>query len=118
MATTWNIDVFVTPKKGSEDKVRDKLDLQFSGAANIEVNDEWDGHKELLARCEAISGPYDLNKDLPAKLANSVGGDIEEGTLFMKEIEPGSAPFPADTFADLVKRVRKDRSNRLFEEVF
>jgi hypothetical protein len=98
------------------------------GRIDVGENQSWKDEKgkerkEFSLIMTEVTGGYGLPKEFPAEVAAEMNDEddnllIEEGKLFMKEVEPGSGSYPADTFADLVKRVRKDRSSELFEEVF
>lgn len=122
MSTTWNIDVFVTPKKGKEATVRKILENPDILGCNVEVNQEFveKGKKrtEFLATCTEETAGYSYGEELPKILARELKKKIDEGKLFMKEVETPSAEFPADVFADLVRRRKQVRSDQLFEEVF
>jgi len=122
MSTTWNIDVFVTPKRGKETVVRKKLKNAEICDSDVKTNQEWveKGKKriELTVSCKEENASYDYGQFITKLLADKLKNDIDEGKVFMKEVETTSSPFPADFTADLIKRKMQIRSNQLFEEVF
>lgn len=129
MATSYNLEIFVTPKKGKEKEVLELLEKESSEwgyesgpagrAAGCEVEEAGkSGASEHSLICNNVHGSYSQAHDYPIEMADKLDGLIKEGKIFMKEIEPASGAFLADTAADLVTRIRKDRSNKFFEEKF
>jgi hypothetical protein len=117
MTTTWNILVSVIPKKGKEQLVEDVLN--DSEVLECELDkDEWTDSKgnkkvEFTKDCKEETASYDWGVRLPQLLIDKIGKHIEEGQLFMKEVEPSSFPFPADVKVDLVTMLREDRLNKV-----
>jgi hypothetical protein len=120
MGTTWNIDLFVTPKRDKNGHyffpaIRDKLENMFnSPQCSVEIEKESD---RVVMSCVGERGSYGWGDTLPGEVMNELGDDIEEGELYMKEVEPASGAFPADVYVDLVKRIRRDRSSAVLEGV-
>jgi hypothetical protein len=122
MSTTWNIDVFVTPKKGKENEVKKILEDSDATEFSVDVNQEFveKGKKrvEFIASSKEETASYDYGEFLPKLLADKLKNKIDKGKIFMKEVETESSPFPADFTADLIKRKMQIRSNQLIDEVF